>query len=120
MVITDVILYAVLGLVAGILSAVCGVGGGILVVPALVLLRGVDVRVAVATSLAYIVPTALWGALRKPAGLVDWKVAAVLGAGGVLGATIGVWAANEISAAWTKRILAVVLVAAAIQLFRDA
>ena len=118
--ITDVILYTVLGIVAGVLSAVCGVGGGIVVVPALVLLRGFDIKVAVGTSLAYIVPTAAWGAWRKPVGLVDWRVAAVLAVGGVLGATIGVWAANELPAAWTKRIFAVVLVAVAIQLFRDA
>ena len=117
----DLGLLVALGLVAGVLSAVCGVGGGIVVVPALLWLRGMDVKLAVGTSLAYIIPTAAWGAIRKtPVGQVDWKVAAVLGVGGILGATVGVWAANELPAAWIKRIFAVVLLAVAAKLFTEA
>jgi uncharacterized protein len=120
----NLILLAAIGLGAGILSAVCGVGGGIVVVPALLWLTrfGIkDIKTAVGTSLAFIVPTAAWGAYRKaPAGQVDWKVAAILAVGGIVGATLGAWISDALPAAWIKKIFAIVLVGVAIQLFRDA
>jgi hypothetical protein len=53
-----------IGLVAGVVSALCGIGGGLIVVPALLWLKGFDPRLAIGTSLAYILPTALAGVLK--------------------------------------------------------
>ena|SRR5687768_3377048 len=116
----DVVVLIVVGLAAGILSAICGVGGGIVVVPALLLLRGVDVRLAVGTSLAFIVPTAAFGVWRKlPYGQVDWRVAAILAAGGIVGAVVGTEIANALPVVWIKRAFAAVLIVVAVQLVRE-
>ncbi len=80
----------VLGLAAGFLSGMFGVGGGILIVPALVLLLGFDQRVAAGTSLAAIVPMAIVGVTSYAlAGSVDWIAAALLAGGAIVGAQIG-------------------------------
>jgi uncharacterized membrane protein YfcA len=113
-------LYLVgVGIVAGVVGALCGVGGGIVVVPALLFLRGLDVKTAVGTSLACIVPTAIVGVLRTPSGRVEWGLAAVLAAGGVVGAPVGAWLAETLPAAWVKRVFALLLVAVAARLLYD-
>jgi uncharacterized protein len=82
-----------IGLVAGVFSALFGVGGGLVIVPLLILLLGFDGRVATGTSLAAIVITALAGAvLYGFEGEVDVAYAALVGipatAGAVTGAAI--------------------------------
>jgi uncharacterized membrane protein YfcA len=116
-----IVVLIVIGLAAGVLGAVCGVGGGIIVVPALLWLKGFDMRLAVGTSLAYIVPTAAWAVVRKaPSGQVDFRVAALLAIGGVLGATLGSYVADVLPIVWIKRAFAAFLVVVAAQLVRDA
>ncbi|MET0713625.1 MAG: sulfite exporter TauE/SafE family protein [Mycetocola sp.] len=79
-----------IGLAAGFLSGLFGVGGGILIVPALMLLVSFDPRVAAGTSLAAIVPMSIVGVLSYAAGgYVDWAAAALLAAGAIVGAQIG-------------------------------
>ena len=112
----DVVILVALGLVAGVISALCGVGGGVVVVPALMWLKGFDVKLAIGTSLAFIIPTALVGALRKPAEQVDWKVAAIVASGAIGGAFVGVWLGNELPAAVVKRVFAILLIAVAAKL----
>ena len=113
----DVVWLVLVGLGAGSVSAIVGVGGGIIVVPALIWMRGFDVKLAVGTSLAYIVPTALAGTLRTPADKVDYRVAAWLAAGGIVGAVIGAWLAPQLPSLWIKRGFAVLLVLVAAKLF---
>jgi uncharacterized membrane protein YfcA len=115
----DTLLLAVVGLLAGVTSALCGVGGGIVVVPALMFLRGIDVKTAVGTSLAFIVPTAIVGVLRTPSARVDLRLAAVLAVGGVLGAPLGAWLAADLPAVWVKRIFAALLAFVAVRLFLE-
>ena len=81
-----VILGMVTGVLAGLIGALCGVGGGILMVPVFALLFGMPQKQAVATSLAVVVVTALAGTLNhfsSKSGLIDWKLVlfAALGAG---------------------------------------
>ena len=65
-----------IGVAAGVLAALCGVGGGVIMVPAFVMLLGLDQKTAVATSMAVIVPTAIAAtAQHVKNGLIDWKVA---------------------------------------------
>lgn len=81
-----------IGAVGGLLSGLFGVGGGILMVPLLLWLGGLDQRRAATTSLAAIVPTSLVGALSYLArGEVDLLVAALVAAGGVAGSWAGSW-----------------------------
>ena len=78
-----------LGLAAGFLSGLFGVGGGIIVVPALLLL-GIDQRLAAGTSVAAILPTSIVGATGYAvSGNVDWIAGALLAVGIVVGAQLG-------------------------------
>ncbi len=115
----DVVWLVLIGLGAGVVSVLCGVGGGIVMVPLLMWLKGWDIKVAVATSLAVIVPTAIVGVLRKPAGLVDYRVGALVAIGAVAGAFVGEWVSGALPSLWVQRIFAVLLVIVAIQLFFD-
>ena len=56
-------IYMVVGLVAGFSSSLLGIGGGVVLVPMLLLIFRLPAHVATATSLAYIAPVALYGAL---------------------------------------------------------
>jgi uncharacterized protein len=64
--------------IGGVVAALCGVGGGVVMVPAFVLLLGMNQKMAVATSLAIIIPTALTATLQNARNdYVNWKFAAV-------------------------------------------
>ncbi|WP_460802084.1 sulfite exporter TauE/SafE family protein [Microbacterium sp. GXF6406] len=79
-----------IGLLAGVLSGLFGVGGGTVIMPMLVLLLAFDQRLAAGTSLAAIVPTASVGVISYALhGSVAWIPAAILAAGAVVGAQIG-------------------------------
>jgi hypothetical protein len=81
---------AVVGAAAGFLSGLFGVGGGILIVPALVLLLGIDQRKAHGTSLAAVLPIAASSLITYVAhDNVDWPVGGLLAAGAVAGAVLG-------------------------------
>ena len=79
-----------IGLLAGLLSGLFGVGGGTVIVPLLVLLLHFDQRLAAGTSLAAIGPTASVGVISyATTGSVAWIPAIILAAGAVVGAQIG-------------------------------
>ncbi len=86
-------LVAVLtGLGAGLLSGLFGVGGGTVIVPALVFFLGFNQRLAAGTSLAAIVPTATVGVISYAvSGSVSWVAAVILAIGAIIGAQIGTW-----------------------------
>lgn len=64
-----------IGFFAGIMAGLCGVGGGIVMVPAFVYFLGMEQKAAIATSMAVIVPTSLMAIARfQQAGLVQWQV----------------------------------------------
>lgn len=78
------------GLVAGFLSGLFGVGGGIVMVPALVAVVAMDQRLAHGTSLAAVIPISLAGTFSYLLdGEVDWAMAAALSVGALIGAVIG-------------------------------
>lgn len=86
----DLLLLGAIGLGAGVLSGLFGVGGGIIMVPAMVLLAGMAQQGAAATSLASIVPIAAVGALIfGRADSVDVPAALVLIGGSLIGVQIG-------------------------------
>ncbi|MGL3151822.1 sulfite exporter TauE/SafE family protein [Microbacterium sp. A82] len=92
------ITFVIIGLVAGLLSGLFGVGGGTIIVPLLVLTLPFDQRLAAGTSLAAIVPTASVGVISYAAsGSVAWIPALILAGGAVIGAQIGTWLLPRIS-----------------------
>ncbi len=105
-----------LGLGAGLLSGVFGVGGGILFVPTLVLL-GLGQVEASATSLLAIVPTAAAGAWRQRAyGNLRHRAALTVGAVSIAGAELGVQIATRIDEGTLRRLFGVLLLGVAAQL----
>ncbi|MDE0546116.1 sulfite exporter TauE/SafE family protein [Microbacterium sp. C7(2022)] len=81
-----------IGLLAGLLSGLFGVGGGTVIVPLLVLLLAFDQRLAAGTSLAAIVPTATVGVISYAVhDSVAWIPALILAATAVFGAQVGAW-----------------------------
>ena len=67
--------YALLGLLAGFASGCFGIGGGIIIVPVLVLLFKIDYHIAVGTSLALIIPISLAGsATNFSLGKINWPI----------------------------------------------
>lgn len=82
--------FILIGLTAGLLSGLFGVGGGTVIVPLLVLLLRFDQRLAAGTSLAAIVPTASVGVISyAQTGSVAWIPALILAGAAVIGAQIG-------------------------------
>ena len=105
-----------LGLGAGVLSGMFGVGGGILFVPTLVLL-GLGQVEASATSLLAIVPTAAVGAWRQRAyGNLRIRAALVVGVVSVLGAEVGVQIATRIDEGLLRRLFGLLMIGVAAQL----
>jgi uncharacterized membrane protein YfcA len=104
-------LAAIIGLIGGITSGLFGVGGGVVMVPAMMLLLSPpirDTKQAIGTSLVVIIPTALMGAIkhyqRDPAlSNVNWSVALALIPTAVVGGYIGAWLTTQISNANLKR-----------------
>ncbi len=106
-------LIIVLGIVVGMVSGVVGIGGGILFVPALVWLLGMDQHKAQGTSL---------GALLAPVGILafyeyyrkgnaDVRVAALLALGFLVGAYLGAIGAQHIPELWLRRVFAATMIA---------
>jgi uncharacterized protein len=81
---------ATIGLVGGVLSGLLGVGGGVIMVPLLVLWAGYAQRDAHALSLGAIVPISIAGVITYgAAGQVRWPEALALAVGSVAGARVG-------------------------------
>lgn len=107
-----------IGLLSGFLSGMFGIGGGIVIVPLLVLLAKFPRRLAAGTSLGAIVPAALVGvASYAAAGHVDWIVALILVVGSVAGAQVGAHLLHRLPVAAIRWAFIVFLVVVAASLF---
>ncbi|NHF64121.1 sulfite exporter TauE/SafE family protein [Microcella pacifica] len=91
------------GAMGGVLAGMFGVGGGIIMVPLLMLWARMDQRQAAATSLVAIVPTAVAGATTYGiAGEIDLVAAALVGAGAFAGAPLGAYLLRALPLAWLR------------------
>jgi hypothetical protein len=110
------VLAVVLGLAAGVLAGLFGVGGGILFVPTLVAL-GLLQHDATGTSLLAIIPTALVGTWRQARyGNVRWQGAAVIGIAAAAAAQGGAAVAEALSGPTLRKLFAALLVVVAAQI----
>jgi len=107
----EIVALIVLGLVAGVLAAALGLGGGIVFVPTLVMLFGFDQHIAQGTSLAVIFPTAIVATLAHTRmGNVRWQLAIPIGLAGILGAVVGARVALRLDADLLGRMFGVFLI----------
>jgi uncharacterized membrane protein YfcA len=110
-----------IGLAAGVLGGLLGVGGGVLFVPGLVIVVGLTQHEAEATSLLAIVPVALVGAVRQSRyGNVRQTDALLVGLLSVAGVAGGVVLANALSGTALRTGFAVLILLIAAQLVRTA
>ncbi len=87
-----ILLVIFIGILAGLIGALCGVGGGIVMVPAFVKVLGLEQKRAVATSLAVIIIITISATInnqRAAGSLIDWKLVAIVGLGAALAAWFG-------------------------------
>lgn len=111
-----------IGVLAGVATGLCGVGGGIVMVPAFVFLLGLEQKEAVATSVAVIAPTALLALGRfTHSGLVQWNIFWPT----VIGAMLTAWLATgwlrKLSNEQLTKIFAILLICVGVMmLFRKA
>ena len=107
-----ILIPLVIGLLAGVMGALCGVGGGIVMVPAFTYFLGFDQKHALATSLAVIIPTALVATCRFTGEkLVVWQVFWPAAAGAVLAAFFASDWVKDLSNLTLTRIFGALLVA---------
>lgn len=119
-------LYLGVGALAGVLAGLLGVGGGLVIVPALLLAFGwldiskqVAVHMAIGTSLATILITslaAIHAHQRRRA--VRWDLVVALTPGIVVGVGAGALIAAELTGSWLQRIFAIFLLGVSLQMFR--
>lgn len=108
------------GVIAGFLSGLFGVGGGILIVPGLVILMKMRQRLAHGTSLAAIVPIAVAGVIGYAVHRsIDWPAAVLITAGAAVGAVIGTRALQSLPQRALRLAFAGFLLASAIRLLID-
>jgi hypothetical protein len=108
------------GVASGGLAGLLGVGGGVFMVPLLVLVAGLDQHEAAATSLCVIVPTALVASrVLAKRGIGDITRALALGTVGALGAVAGVRLALALPEETLRVIFAIFLAAVGVRLLRD-
>jgi uncharacterized membrane protein YfcA len=101
-----------IGLIAGLLGALCGVGGGLVMVPAFVLALGIEHKSAVATSMAVIIVTAFAATANNAriANLIDWKIVLTVGLASAVAAWFGSDLMRSLSNQTLTRIFGCVLV----------
>jgi uncharacterized membrane protein YfcA len=108
---------AAIGLAAGLFSALLGVGGGIVVVPLLIVLLAYDAKVATATSLAGIIITSAFGvAVHGALGNVEWSDAILIGLPAMVGLLIGLAIKDRITSRVLTYAFALLLVVVAVVL----
>jgi hypothetical protein len=106
-----------LGLVAGILAGLFGVGGGILFVPTLTLGLGLTQLHAEATSLLAIIPTVAAGTWRQQRyGNVRWRPAVVIGLAAIVGVEGGVVLAERLPEGVLERLFGALMIVVAAQI----
>ncbi len=116
--VTHLIILILIGILSGLLAGVFGVGGAIIVIPALVFILGLTQHEAQGTSLAFMLPPvgilATWNYWK--AGYVNWKIALVLSITFVLGAYLGSQLSINISDRALRRMFGFLMIAMALKM----
>ena len=112
-----IVFAVVIGIASGVIAALCGVGGGIVMVPLFVYLLEMPQKQAVATSLAAIIFTAVLATGKNAInGFVDWRVALGAGVAGGIVAWFAADALKHLSNATLTRLFAVLLIGSGIRM----
>lgn len=115
----DIAISLVIGAAAGVLGGLFGIGGGVLIIPALIFVLGFSQQKAQGTSLvALLAPVGILGVVNyAKAQQIDWKIGVLIAAGFVGGAFFGSRFALSLDETLLRKLFAGFLVLVAIQLF---
>jgi uncharacterized membrane protein YfcA len=113
-----IIIILIIGMVAGGFSGIIGIGGGIIVVPCLVYFLGMSQQIAQGTSLAMMLPPIGVMAVYNyyKAGVVDFKVAAILCISFIAGSYFGSLFAVKLSPEFLKKLFGTIIIIVGIKL----
>jgi uncharacterized membrane protein YfcA len=116
--ITNAFLYVFTGLLAGSLSGLIGIGGGVIIIPILVIFSGLSQKMAQGTTLALLVPPigilAAWTYYKQ--GYVDFPIAGLICIGFIFGGLIGAKFATSLSNQTLEKIFGIALLIIAIKM----
>jgi len=114
----NVFFYLLLGLIAGTLSGLIGIGGAIIIIPSLVILFGLSQHTAQGTTLALMVPPigllAAWTYYKQ--GFVDFKIAGLICLGFFFGGLVGAKFATDIPEDILRKIFGVILLVSSLKM----
>lgn len=114
---SEILLELAVGLLAGIASGVAGIGGGVVMVPAMVFLLGLSQTTAQGTSLLAILFTSVAGTVVNfRNGYVDLRQAALIGVGGMAAAQVGKTAALSIDPDLLQRLFGILVLYAGLRM----
>ena len=109
--------YLGIGALVGFAAGLLGIGGGVVMVPAMVLIVGLDQHVAQGTSLLVIIPAAAFGSFTHYRhGRLAIRDAGALAVGGVLGAVLGSVTALSLDDQLLRKLFAILILAVAVRL----
>ena len=116
--IQTILIIIIVGVAAGMLGGLVGVGGGIIIVPALVYFLGMDQKSAQGTSLGLIMlPVGIFGVLQYyKQGHVDFRIVGILAAGFLAGSYFGSKIALSLPQETVKKIFAILMILIAIKI----
>lgn len=116
--IQTLIILIMIGILAGMLGGMVGVGGGIIIVPALVFFLGFSQKMAQGTSLGILLlPVGLLGVIQYyKLGFVDLRVVLIISVGFFFGSFLGSKLALSLSQETMKKIFAIILILAAVKM----
>jgi len=113
--------FILLGILAGIASGLLGIGGGVIMVPAMVLLfAGFGQKTAQGTALAVMIPLAIIGTLRymqNPDITINWTVVILIAASAIAGTLIGTAMMSRLPVDFIRKCFAVLMLVIAIKMF---
>ena len=105
------VLPVILGFFAGILTGIMGIGGGVVLVPMMVLLLGVQQHLAQGISMLVIIPTVLVAIFKlRNSRLFQFRMALLLAAGSMLGSLVSSNLVQQIDGAILKRIFGILVI----------
>ncbi len=116
--ISTIFILIIIGLLAGILSGIVGIGGGLLMIPMLIFFLGLSQHAAQGTSLAVMLPPiGILAAMNYyKAGYVEWQYAIIIATTFIIGGYFGAKFAVSVSPAFLKKLFGAVLLVAAIKM----
>lgn len=116
--VAHLLILILVGIMSGLLAGIFGVGGAIIVIPALVFIFGLSQHEAQGTSLAFMLPPvgilATWNYWK--AGHVNWKIALILSLTFVVGAYLGSHFSINLSDKTLRRLFGVLMIVVAIKM----